>query len=297
TVTAALRPRRSVLYMPGANERALTKAESLPADALILDLEDAVAPDAKTEARDRVCEAASSGRYGPREVTIRVNGPGTPWHDDDLRAAAAAGPAAVVVPKVDSVGTVQAVEKALEAGGAPDHTAIWAMIETPVAMLHAEEVAGASERLAVLVMGTNDLAKELQAEHVPGRQPLLAGLGLALLAARAAGKVILDGVYNDIKDAEGFEAECVQGRQMGFDGKTLIHPSQLEPCNRVFAPTGDEVDRARRIIEAFEQAEAEGRGVVTVDGRMIENLHVDQARRTLALAAAIEALGGPHPSP
>jgi citrate lyase subunit beta / citryl-CoA lyase len=286
----ALRPRRSVLYMPGANERALTKAEGLPADALILDLEDAVAPDAKAEARDRVCEAGASDRYGRREVTIRVNGAGTPWHDDDLRAAAAAGPAAVVVPKVDSADAVHRVEKALEAGGAPDHTAIWAMIETPVAMLHAEEVARASERLAVLVMGTNDLAKELQAEHVPGRQPLLAGLGLALLAARATGKVILDGVYNDIKDAAGFAAECVQGRQMGFDGKTLIHPSQLEPCNRVFAPTDDEVDRARRIIEAFEQAEAEGRGVVTVDGRMVENLHVDQARRTLALSAAIEAL-------
>jgi citrate lyase subunit beta/citryl-CoA lyase len=164
------------------------------------------------------------------------------------------------------------------------------MIETPAAMLHAEEVARASERLAVLVMGTNDLAKELQAEHVPGRQPLLAGLGLALLAARAAGKVIVDGVYNDIRDEAGFEAECVQGRQLGFDGKTLIHPSQLEPCNRVFAPTGDEVDRARRIIEAFEQAEAEGRGVVTVDGRMVENLHVEQARRTLALSSAIEAL-------
>jgi citrate lyase subunit beta/citryl-CoA lyase len=285
-----LRPRRSVLYMPGANERALTKAESLPADALILDLEDAVAPDAKAEARDRVCEAASSGRYGAREVTIRVNGIGTPWHYDDLRAAAAAGPAAVVVPKVDSAEAVHRVCKALEAGGAPDRTAVWAMIETPVAMLHAEEVATASERLTVLVMGTNDLAKELQAEHVPGRAPLLGGLGLALLAARAAGKVILDGVYNDITDAEGFEAECVQGRQMGFDGKTLIHPSQLEPCNRVFAPTGDEVDRARRIIEAFEQAEADGRGVVTVDGRMVENLHVDQARRTLALTAAIEAL-------
>jgi citrate lyase subunit beta/citryl-CoA lyase len=195
-----------------------------------------------------------------------------------------------VVPKVDSADAVHRVEKALEAGGAPDHTAVWAMIETPVAMLHAEEVARASERLAVLVMGTNDLAKELQAEHVPGRQPLLAGLGLALLAARATGKMILDGVYNDIKDAAGFEAECVQGRQMGFDGKTLIHPSQLEPCNRVFAPTDDEVDRARRIIEAFEQAEAEGRGVVTVDGRMVENLHVEQARRTLALTAAIEAL-------
>ncbi|HET6952349.1 MAG TPA: CoA ester lyase, partial [Acidimicrobiales bacterium] len=244
----------------------------------------------KAEARDRVCAAVGSGRYGRREVTIRVNGLGTPWHDDDLRAAAAAGPAAVVVPKVDSADTVHAIDKALEAGGAPDHTAIWAMVETPLAMLHAEEVARASERLTVLVMGTNDLAKELQAEHVPGRAPLLAGLGLALLAARATGKVILDGVYNDIKDPEGFEAECVQGRQMGFDGKTLIHPSQLDPCNRVFAPTADEIDRARRIIEAFEQAEAEGRGVVTVDGRMVENLHVDQARRTLAVTAAIDAL-------
>jgi citrate lyase subunit beta/citryl-CoA lyase len=290
--TGALRPRRSVLYMPGANERALTKAEALAADALILDLEDAVAPDAKAEARDRVCEAAASDRYGRREVTIRVNGIGTPWHDDDLRAVAAAGPAAVVVPKVDSAGDVHAIVKALEAGGAPDHTSVWAMIETPIAMLHAEEIGRASERLTVLVMGTNDLAKELQAEHVPGRQPLLTGLGLSLLAARATGKVILDGVYNDIKNAEGFEAECVQGRQMGFDGKTLIHPSQLEPCNRVFAPTADEVDRARRIIEAFEQAEAEGRGVVTVDGRMVENLHVDQARRTLAVTAAIEALAG-----
>jgi len=287
----ALRPRRSVLYMPGANERALTKAEALPADALILDLEDAVAPDAKADARDRVCEAAASDRYGAREVTIRINGIGTPWHDDDLRAVAAAGPAAVVVPKVDSADDVHAIVKGLEAGGAPDHTSVWAMIETPIAMLHAEEIGRASERLTVLVMGTNDLAKELQAEHVPGRGPLLTGLGLSLLAARATGKVILDGVYNDIKDAEGFEAECVQGRQMGFDGKTLIHPSQLDPCNRVFAPTPDEVDKARRIIEAFEQAEAEGRGVVTVDGRMVENLHVDQARRTLAVTAAIDALG------
>jgi citrate lyase subunit beta / citryl-CoA lyase len=287
---ATLRPRRSVLYMPGANERALEKAAGLPADALILDLEDAVAPDAKAEARDRVCEAATSGRYGNRELTVRVNGIGTAWHDDDLRAVAAVGPAAVVVPKVDSADAVHAIEKALEAGGAPDHTAIWAMIETPVAMLHAEQVCAASDRLTVLVMGTNDLAKELQAEHVPRRGPLLTGLGLSLLAARATGKVVLDGVYNDIKDAEGFEAECVQGRQMGFDGKTLIHPSQLEPCNRVFAPTAEEVERAGRIIAAFEQAEAEGRGVVTVDGRMVENLHVEQARRTLALQTAIEAL-------
>jgi citrate lyase subunit beta/citryl-CoA lyase len=287
---AELRPRRSVLYMPGANERALEKAAGLPADALILDLEDAVAPDAKAEARERVCEAATSGRYGAREVTIRINGPGTPWHDDDLRAVAAAGPAAVVVPKVDSAGAVHAIEKGLEAAGAPDHTAIWAMVETPVAMFAARAVAESCERLGVLVMGTNDLAKELRAEHVPGRAPLLTGLGLALLAARAAGKVILDGVYNDIRDPDGFEAECVQSRQLGFDGKTLIHPSQLEPCNRVFAPTAEAVEQAGRIIAAFQEAEAEGRGVVTVDGRMIENLHVEQARRTLALAAAIETL-------
>jgi citrate lyase subunit beta / citryl-CoA lyase len=291
TVAGELRPRRSVLYMPGANARALEKAETLPADTLILDLEDAVAPDAKAGARERVCEAASSGRYGRREVAIRVNSAGTPWHEDDLRAAAGAGPAAVLVPKVDSASTVHAIEKALDAGAAPEHTAIWAMLETPVAMLHAEAICAASERLTVLVMGTNDLAKELAAEHVPGRAPLLAGLGLCLLAARATGKVILDGVYNDVKDAEGFEAECVQGRQLGFDGKTLIHPSQLEPCNRLFAPAAADVERSQRIIEAFEQAEAEGRGVVTVDGRMIENLHVEQARRTLALAAAIEALG------
>jgi citrate lyase subunit beta / citryl-CoA lyase len=197
-----------------------------------------------------------------------------------------------VVPKVDSAGAVHAIEKALEAGGASDGTAVWAMLETPAATLRAAEICAASDRLTVLVMGTNDLAKELQAEHVPGRQPLLAGLGLCLLAARATGKVILDGVYNDIADAEGFEAECRQGRQLGFDGKTLIHPGQLEPCNRVFAPAADEVERAGRIIEAFEQAQAEGRGVVTVDGRMVENLHVDQARRILALAAAIATLEG-----
>jgi citrate lyase subunit beta/citryl-CoA lyase len=290
TTDASLRPRRSVLYMPGANERALEKAQGLPADALILDLEDAVAPDAKDEARERVCTAASSGAYGRREIAIRANGIGTQWHDADVAAIAAAGPDAIVVPKIDSVDDVRAVEAALEAGGAPDRTRIWAMVETPVAMLHAEEIAGCSDRLAVLVMGTNDLAKELGAEHVPGRQPLLTGLGLCLLAARATGKVILDGVYNDIKDAEGFHAECRQGKQMGFDGKTLIHPSQLDPCNEVFAPSADEVAAAQEVIAAFEEAEREGRGVVTVNGRMIENLHVEQARRTLAQAQAIAAL-------
>ncbi|MET9875470.1 CoA ester lyase [Actinacidiphila glaucinigra] len=284
---AILRPRRSVLYMPGANERALEKAKTLPTDALILDLEDSVAPDAKPEARKRVAAAAASGEYGYQEVAIRVNSPGTPWHEDDLRAAAEAGPDAVVVPKVDSAATVHAIERALEAAGAPDRTAIWAMVETPRAMLDARAIAAASQRLRVLVMGTNDLAKELHAEHVPGRAPLLTGLSLALLGAREAGKVILDGVYNDVTDETGFEAECVQGRQFGFDGKTLIHPRQVEVCNRVFAPSPEGADRARRIIEAFEEAVAEGRGVVTVDGRMIENLHVDDARRVLALAEAV----------
>jgi citrate lyase subunit beta/citryl-CoA lyase len=291
TDDTALRPRRSVLYMPGANERALEKAKGLPADALILDLEDAVAPDAKVEARARVCAAAASGEYGSKEITIRANGLDTEWHADDIRAIAEAGPAAVVVPKVNSVAEVAAIEKGLEAAGAPDHTKIWAMLETPIAMLHAEEIASASERLTVLVMGTNDLAKELHAEHVPGRQPLQFGLSVCLLAARAAGKVILDGVYNDIKDEAGFLAECQQGREMGFDGKTLIHPSQLEPCNDVFAPGEAEIESAREIIAAFEEATAAGKGVVTVNGRMIENMHVDNARRTLALADAIAALG------
>jgi citrate lyase subunit beta / citryl-CoA lyase len=284
---AILRPRRSVLYMPGANERALEKARSIPADALILDLEDAVAPDAKVAARERVAAAAASGEYGHREVAIRVNGPGTAWHADDLRAAAQAGPDAVVVPKVDSAATVREVERALEAAGAPDHTAVWAMLETPRALFDAREVAAAGERLAVLVMGTNDLAKELHAEHVPGRAPLLTGLSMALLAARESGRVILDGVYNDVKDPEGFEAECLQGRQFGFDGKTLIHPAQVEPCNRIFAPSAEQVERSGRIIEAFEEAAAQGRGVVTVDGRMIENLHVEEARRVLAVADAL----------
>ncbi|MEV4316539.1 CoA ester lyase [Actinocrispum sp. NPDC049592] len=275
--------RRSVLYMPGANERALEKARSLPADALILDLEDAVAPDAKVDARKRVCEAV--GSYGTREVAIRVNGFGTQWHEDDLRAAAEAGPDAVLVPKVNSAAEVHAIERALE--DAPDRTSIWVMVETPIAMLRAYDIAAASERLSVLVMGTNDLANELRADHVPGRAPLLTGLSLCLLAARAAGKDIVDGVYNDVRDMAGFEAECLQGKQFGFDGKTLIHPSQIEPCNRVFAPSEDEIARSRRIIEAFEEAQRDGRGVVTVDGRMIENLHVDNARRILAVADSL----------
>ena len=290
--TGDLRPRRSVLYMPAANERALEKAKAIPADALIFDLEDAVAPDAKAEARERACAMFAAGGYGNREITIRANGIGTAWHDDDLAAIAAAGPDGVVVPKVNSAADVHAIESALERHGAPDRTRIWAMLETPVAMLHAEEICRASERLTVLVMGTNDLAKELHAQRVADRHPLMGGLALSLLAARATEKVILDGVFNDIKDGDGLLAECRQGRQMGFDGKTLIHPSQVEPCNGAFSPEPDEVELATRIIAAFEEAEREGRGVVTVDGRMIENLHVDEARRVLAIQDAIAASGG-----
>jgi citrate lyase subunit beta / citryl-CoA lyase len=286
------RPRRSVLYMPGANERALEKAKGLPADALILDLEDAVAPDAKAAARDRVCAAAADGGYGHREVAIRSNGIDTSWFADDLAAIAQAGPDALLVPKVGSVDDVRTIEAALEKGGAPDRTRIWAMLETPSAVLRAHEVTACSERLAVLVMGTNDLVKELQAEFVPGRGPLLSALSWCVLAARDAGKHILDGVFNDLDDADGFEAECRQGREYGFDGKTLIHPKQLDPCNRIFAPSEDEVAHARTVIEAFEEAQREGRGVVTVNGRMIENLHVEQARRTMAQAEAIAATQG-----
>ncbi|HEX3802222.1 MAG TPA: CoA ester lyase [Solirubrobacteraceae bacterium] len=277
---------RSVLYMPGANERALEKARELPADALIFDLEDAVAPDAKAPARERVCAAARSGAYGKRTVTIRVNAIGTEWHDADVAAAGAAGPDAIVVPKIGSQEDVLAVARALERAGAPASTRIWAMLETPAAVLHAAEIVVASDRLSVLVMGTNDLLKELYAEAVPGREPLRVSLALCLLAARAAGRAILDGVYNDVRDADGFEAECIEGRRLGFDGKTLIHPGQIEICNRVFSPSADEVAQARRVIEAFDAAVRDGTGVVTLDGRMIENLHVETARRVLDLAGA-----------
>jgi citrate lyase subunit beta/citryl-CoA lyase len=290
TEAAAIIPRRSALYMPGANEKALEKAKSLPCDAVIFDTEDSVAPDMKSEARGRVAAAVASGEYGRRELTIRVNGLDTEWFAEDVRSASEAGPAGIVVPKINSAADVATVERHMEAAGAPDHTLIWAMLETPAAMENAVEIATASERLAVLVMGTNDLAKELRAGLVPGRHPLLWGLGRCVNAARFAGKVILDGVYNDVKNPEGFAAECRQGAEMGFDGKTLIHPSQVEPCNEAFAPTEAELDYSRRVIEAFEAGIAEGKGVITVDGRMIENLHVENARRALAIAAAVTAL-------
>jgi citrate lyase subunit beta/citryl-CoA lyase len=284
----AFTPLRSVLYMPGSNERALEKAKSIPCDALILDLEDAVAPDAKPAAREAACAAAASGEYGRRTVTIRVNGIGTEWHEADLAAAAQAGPAAVVVPKVGSAEEVHRLVDGLERAGAPDHTRLWAMVETPVAVLDVLSIAQASPRLGAFVIGTNDLVKELYAEHVPGRAPILPSLHQILLAGRAAGIAVLDGVYNDVKDTDGFLAECRQGREMGFDGKTLIHPGQVEGANAAFAPSPEAVEDARGLIAAFEAGR--GSGVVTHQGRMVEQLHVDSARRTLSIAEAIEAL-------
>jgi citrate lyase subunit beta/citryl-CoA lyase len=285
-----LRPRRSVLYMPSSNERALDKAKTLPADAIIFDLEDAVAPDAKESARPMAVAAASSGEYGSKELTIRCNGLDTPWGADDIAAAARSGASAVVIPKVASVEYVEQVSRLLNAAGAPDTMAIWPMIETPTAIFDVRHIA-AHPRVAVLVMGTNDLARELRAGLVPGRHPLVPHLATALAAAREAGKVILDGVYNDVKNLEGFRDECVQGAEMGFDGKTLIHPGQVDIANDVWAPSEADVEHARKVIAAFNEAVREGRGVITVDGRMIENLHVANAQRTLAVADAIAAIG------
>jgi citrate lyase subunit beta/citryl-CoA lyase len=284
------KPLRSVLYMPSSNERALEKAKTIAADAIIFDLEDAVAPDAKPAAREAAAAAVQSGEYGRRELIIRVNGIGTEWHDDDIKAAAAAGPDVVLVPKVNSAEEVHQLVAALEAAGAPEKTTLWAMVETPIAMLNALSIAQASPRLTGFVMGTNDLVKELYAEHVPGRQPVITGLGLALLAARAAGIVIIDGVYNDVKNLDGFLAEVEQGRQMGFDGKTLIHPGQVEGANEGFAPSEQAIVDARGLIQAWE--DGKGSGVVTYNGRMVENLHVESAERTLAIADAIAALQG-----
>jgi len=285
-----VRPRRSVLYMPGANTRALEKARSLPADALIFDLEDAVAPDAKEAARGNVVQAAKSKGYGKREVAIRCNGLATPWGEADVAAIATSGADAILVPKVESADDVASIVALLDKAGAPSSMAVWAMMETPKGVLRAEEIASSHKRLQLFVMGTNDLVKDMRARHTPLRLPLITALGLGMLAARAHGLTILDGVYNDIQDAEGFKAVCRQGLEMGFDGKTLIHPSQVEPCNEIFAPSPAELEMAGKIVVAFKSAQAEGRGVVTVDGRMIENLHVEQAERALALAAAIKQL-------
>lgn len=282
-----IRPRRSVLYMPGSNARALEKAATLPADALILDLEDAVAPDAKELARTQVCAAVKDRRFGKREIVIRINGLDTDWGHDDMAAAAEAGPDAILVPKVNDLVDVEHAEQHM--GDA--RAALWLMIETPQAIFHANEIAGAGGRLACLVMGTNDLVKELRAQHTPGREALLASLNLAVLAARAHGLTVIDGVYNEIADTAGFEAVCRQGRAMGFDGKTLIHPSQIEGANRIFAPDPGEIARARAILAAFEKPENKGKGAIALDGRMVELLHAEIAKQTVALAEAIEALG------
>ena len=289
THAVSWRPRRSALYMPAANERALEKAKSLAADCIIFDLEDAVAPDAKDSAREAACAAAASGQYGRRELTIRCNGLDTAWGPADLRAIAGSTAAAVVVPKVGSVAYLDDVSSQLDAAGAPGDMTVWAMIETPTAMLDVRAIA-AHPRVSVLVMGTNDLARELRIPLVAGRRALLPHLATALLAAREAGKTILDGVYNDVKDLDGFGDECAQGVEFGFDGKTLIHPGQIDIANQAWAPSAADVEQAGRIIAAFDEAVADGRGVVTVDGRMIENLHVANAKRTLATARAIAAL-------
>jgi citrate lyase beta subunit len=289
-MTATVRPRRSVLYMPGANTRALEKARTLPADALIFDLEDAVAPDAKAAARANVVAAAQSRAYGKREIVIRCNGLATEWGRADAEAIATSGADAILVPKLESAADVTRVVSLLDIAGAPHAMAVWGMMETPRGILRAEEIAGASPRLSCLIMGTNDLVKDLRAQHTPVRLPMVVPLGFTILAARANGLAILDGVYNDIQDIEGFKASCRQGLEFGFDGKTLIHPTQVEPCNEIFAPSAAELAMAEKIVAGFEKARAEGKGVVTVDGRMIENLHVEQAQRQLALAAAIREM-------
>ena len=283
-----IRPRRSVLYMPGSNARALEKAASLPADALILDLEDAVAPEAKDLARQQVCDAVRDRRFGKREVIIRVNGLDTPWGADDLAEACKAGPDAILVPKVDDTNQVRAAETGMDT--APPTCALWLMIETPRSIFNLPSIAAAGRRLGCLVMGTNDLVKEMRARHTPGREALLAALSLTVMAARAHGLTVIDGVYNDIANGAGFSAACQQGRAMGFDGKTLIHPSQVEPCNAAFSPDAAEIEQARAILAAFALPENQGKGAISLNGRMVELLHADIARQTVALADAIAAL-------
>jgi citrate lyase subunit beta/citryl-CoA lyase len=287
----SFRPRRSVLYMPGSNARAIEKARTLPVDGVILDLEDAVAPDAKAQARTQVADAVKAGGFGSREVFIRVNGIDTEWHADDLEAAAHAGPDGILVPKISDVAQLERVGQRLLDMKTSLKTRIWAMIETPQAIFNinalAAEAHDSETRLAGFVMGTNDIAKETRARLVPGRAPMLSWLARCLLAAHAHNVDILDGVYNDLSDAKGFEVECIQARDMGFDGKTLIHPNQVEPCNNVFSPSADEVAQARKLIAAFDLPENRNKGVVQVDGRMVERMHAEMARRTVAIADAI----------
>jgi citrate lyase subunit beta / citryl-CoA lyase len=284
---APMRPRRSVLFMPGSNPRALEKARALPADGLIFDLEDAVAPEAKETARAAVAAAVTTGGYAPRELVLRVNPIDTVWGHADLTVAATLPIDAVLLPKVESAERVRLSIDLLDALGAPPELAIWCMVETPLGVLAAAEIADASPRVATLVLGTSDLANDLHARPTRDRLPLLTALGLVLLAARAHGRAVLDGVHLDLGDAEGFAAACRQGRDLGFDGKTLIHPDQIGPANEIFAPAAEEVARARRIIAGYAEAVVAGKGAVRIDGRLVEALHVDEARRTIALAEAI----------
>ena len=286
-----IRPRRSVLYMPGSNARALEKARTLPVDGVILDLEDSVAPEGKEAARRQATDAVKVGGFGNRELFIRVNGVDTPWHADDLSAAAHAGPDAILVPKVSSADTLELIGRRLLDMGADHKTRVWAMIETPLAIFNILYIAAAARdsetRLSGLVMGTNDLAKDTRARLVPGRAPMLPWLSMCVAAARIHAIDILDGVYNDIGNAEGFVEECSQGVEFGFDGKTLIHPNQIEPCNKAFSPSQADVEQARKTIAAFDLPENRGKGVVSIDGRMVERLHADMARRTVTIAEAI----------
>jgi len=286
-----VRPRRSVLYMPGSNARALEKARELPADGVILDLEDAVAPEAKVQAREAIAKALKDGGFGDREVLVRINGLDTRWWVEDLNAIIAAKPDAVLLPKVSEPGQLEDVASRLVDLGAEPHIRIWAMMETPLAMLNVGAIAAAAldteTRLAGFVMGTNDLAKDTRARLVPGRAPMLPWLMNCVAAARAYGLGILDGVYNDLGNADGFIAECRQACDLGFDGKTLIHPRQIEPCNEAFSPTPEEVEAARKMIAAFDQPENKDKGVIQIDGRMVERLHADMARQTVAIADAI----------
>jgi citrate lyase subunit beta/citryl-CoA lyase len=284
-----IRPRRSVLYMPGSNARAMDKARTLAADAVILDLEDAVAPDAKEMARAQVCEALKAKGFGKREVIVRINALTTQWGTADLVAAAAAAPDAILIPKVSKPEDLAEIETHLT-GTKGTAVALWAMMEMPLAILNAATIAGAGGRLACLVMGTNDLIKEFRGVHTQDRQNLFAAMGICVAAARAYGLSIIDGVYNYIANAEGFLASCKQARAFGFDGKTLIHPSQLAPCNEVFAPSASDIDAARKVIVAFNLPENKGKGAIAIDGRMVERLHADIARQTVAMADAISAL-------
>lgn len=292
----SIRPRRSVLYMPGSNARVLEKAKGLAADAIIMDLEDAVAPDAKEQARRQVCAAVKSGGYGHREIAIRINALSTPWGDADLKAAIDANPDAVLVPKIDEPSEIDSLSQIMTRGGADKTMALWVMMETPKAILNAAAIAAAANhsgsRLTCFVMGTNDLIKDTRAVMTTDRLAAVYWLSTCVTAARAYGIDIIDGVYNDFKDADGFRAQCAQGRTLGMDGKTLIHPGQVEACNEIFSPAADEVELARKIIAAFDDPVNLGKGVLTVDGRMVELLHADMARRTVAIANAIAKMQG-----